>query len=34
MAWNTPGSIMERARLAALSGDKMLAMPFICFVGL
>ena len=26
-------SIMERARLAALSGDKMLAMPFICFVG-
>ena len=25
-------SIMERARLAALSGDKMLAMPFICFV--
>ncbi|MFZ5800236.1 MAG: acetyl-CoA decarbonylase/synthase complex subunit delta [Candidatus Omnitrophota bacterium] len=27
-------SIMERARLAALSGDKMLAMPFICFVGL
>src|SRR3989338_3538231 len=27
-------SIMERARLAALCGDKMLAMPFICFVGL
>ena len=26
-------SIMERARLAALSGDKMLAMPFICLVG-
>lgn len=26
-------SIMERARSAALSGDKMLAMPFICFVG-
>lgn len=26
-------SIMERARHAALSGDKMLAMPFICFVG-
>ena len=26
-------SIMERARLAALSGDKMLAMPFINFVG-
>jgi acetyl-CoA decarbonylase/synthase complex subunit delta len=26
-------SIMERARNAALSGDKMLAMPFICFVG-
>jgi acetyl-CoA decarbonylase/synthase complex subunit delta len=26
-------SIMERARLAALSGDTMLAMPFICFVG-
>ncbi len=26
-------SIMERARLAALNGDKMLAMPFICFVG-
>jgi acetyl-CoA decarbonylase/synthase complex subunit delta len=24
---------MERARLAALSGDKALAMPFICFVG-
>jgi acetyl-CoA decarbonylase/synthase complex subunit delta len=24
---------MERARNAALSGDKMLAMPFICFVG-
>jgi len=26
-------SIMERARLAALSGDKMMACPFICFVG-
>ena len=26
-------SIMERARLAALMGDKMLAMPFICFIG-
>ena len=26
-------SIMERARNAALSGDKMLAMPFVCFVG-
>jgi acetyl-CoA decarbonylase/synthase complex subunit delta len=26
-------SIMERARHAALSGDKMLAMPCICFVG-
>lgn len=26
-------SIMERARGAALSGDKMLAVPFICFVG-
>lgn len=26
-------SIMERARLAALLGDKMLAMPFICLVG-
>ncbi len=26
-------SIMERARLAALMGDKMMAMPFICFVG-
>ncbi|OGW83704.1 MAG: hypothetical protein A2987_05075 [Omnitrophica bacterium RIFCSPLOWO2_01_FULL_45_10] len=26
-------SIMERARLAAFSGDKMLAMPFILFVG-
>lgn len=26
-------SIMERARLAALSGDKTLANPFICFVG-
>jgi acetyl-CoA decarbonylase/synthase complex subunit delta len=25
-------SIMERARLAALSGDKMMACPFICFV--
>ena len=27
-------SIMERARLAALSGDKTVASPFICFVGL
>ena len=27
-------SIMERARSAALNGDKMLSMPFICFVGL
>lgn len=27
-------SIMERARLAALAGDKTLASPFICFVGL
>ena len=26
-------SIMERARNAALLGDKMLSMPFICFVG-
>ncbi|OIO37037.1 MAG: acetyl-CoA decarbonylase/synthase complex subunit delta [Candidatus Omnitrophica bacterium CG1_02_44_16] len=26
-------SIMERAKSAALAGDKMLAMPFICFVG-
>ncbi len=26
-------SIMERARLAALVGDKMLSQPFICFVG-
>jgi acetyl-CoA decarbonylase/synthase, CODH/ACS complex subunit delta len=26
-------SIMERARLAALAGDKTLACPFICFVG-
>jgi len=26
-------SIMERARLAAFSGDKMLAMPFFCLVG-
>ncbi len=26
-------SIMERARLAGLSGDKMLSQPFICFVG-
>jgi acetyl-CoA decarbonylase/synthase complex subunit delta len=26
-------SIMERARLAALNGDKMLSMPFVCFVG-
>lgn len=26
-------SIMERARLAALAGDKMLSMPFIGFVG-
>lgn len=26
-------SIMERARVAALIGDKMLSMPFICFVG-
>ncbi|MCM8797362.1 MAG: acetyl-CoA decarbonylase/synthase complex subunit delta [Candidatus Omnitrophica bacterium] len=26
-------SIMERCRLAALSGDKTLASPFICFVG-
>jgi acetyl-CoA decarbonylase/synthase complex subunit delta len=26
-------SIMERARLAALSGDKTMASPFICFVG-
>jgi len=27
-------SIMERARLAALSGDKAVASPFICFAGL
>ena len=26
-------SIMERARLAALSGDKTLACAFICFIG-
>lgn len=26
-------SIMERARLSALAGDKMLSMPFVCFVG-
>ncbi len=26
-------SIMERAHLAALAGDKTLACPFICFVG-
>jgi len=26
-------SIMERARLAALSGDRTLASPFICFAG-
>ncbi len=26
-------SIMERARLAAFVGDKMLSMPFVCFVG-
>ena len=26
-------SIMERCRLAALSGDKTVANPFICFVG-
>jgi acetyl-CoA decarbonylase/synthase complex subunit delta len=26
-------SIMERARLAALNGDAMLSMPFVCFVG-
>ncbi len=26
-------SIMERARLAAFSGDKMMACPFICLVG-
>ncbi|MBN1353082.1 MAG: acetyl-CoA decarbonylase/synthase complex subunit delta [Candidatus Omnitrophica bacterium] len=26
-------SVMERARNAALIGDKMLSMPFICFVG-
>ncbi len=26
-------SIMERARLAALSGDKMMACPFLCLVG-
>jgi acetyl-CoA decarbonylase/synthase, CODH/ACS complex subunit delta len=26
-------SIMERSRLAAFMGDKMLSMPFILFVG-
>ncbi len=26
-------SIMERARTGALTGDKMLAMPIVCFVG-
>jgi acetyl-CoA decarbonylase/synthase, CODH/ACS complex subunit delta len=26
-------SIMERARIGALTGDKMLAMPVVCFVG-
>ncbi len=26
-------SIMERARLAALAGDKTMASPFICYVG-
>jgi acetyl-CoA decarbonylase/synthase complex subunit delta len=26
-------SIMEKARLAALSGDRMLACPVVCFVG-
>ncbi len=26
-------SIMERARLSALAGDKMMALSFICFVG-
>lgn len=26
-------SIMERGRLSALNGDKMLAMPYVCFVG-
>lgn len=26
-------SIMERARIAALGGDKMLSQPFVCFVG-
>jgi acetyl-CoA decarbonylase/synthase complex subunit delta len=26
-------SIMERARIGALTGDKMLAMPVICFIG-
>ena len=26
-------SVMERIRLQALSGDEMLQMPFICFVG-
>jgi len=26
-------SIMERTRLGALTGDKMLAMPVVCFVG-
>ncbi len=26
-------SVMERIRLAALSGDKMLSMPFLCLIG-
>ena len=26
-------SIMERARLAALNGDKMLSMPILCLIG-
>lgn len=26
-------SIMERARLSALSGDRMMALPFVCMVG-
>ena len=26
-------SIMERCRLSALSGDRMVGLPFICFVG-
>lgn len=26
-------SIMERSRLGALNGDKMLSMPIICFIG-